>query len=355
MNRRRFLALLAGSLAAAGGFIGWRSSATAYYNGPVSDHFDGERFFIKGFTREKSRMDLLRWRLFGERAEWPESFPGNGPDKPPKRVEDGTIRVSYVGHASILLQTHGVNLLIDPVWSERASPFTWAGPKRVNDPGVALGDLPPVDAVLVSHNHYDHLDTATLRKLAQAGKPRFLAPLGNDAIMDVNEPGLTIRTETFDWGQSVDLGKGVKVHFEPIYHWSARGLTDRRKALWAAFVIETPSAKIYHIADTAYHTGEIFRQAREKHGPFKLAIIPIGAYEPRWFMKSNHVNPEEAVAIFRDCGAETALGHHWGTFQLTDEPIDEPPRLLAKALADSEIPSDRFLVKRPGEVVELPA
>ena len=350
MNRRRFLAALALPALAGSGYATWRGRANPYYQGPVSDNFDGLRFFVKGADPDPSRLDLLKWRFGGERAAWPDTFPSPHRDRPPPRVDNGA-RISYVGHASLLIQTHGVNILIDPVWSQRASPFQFAGPARVNPPGVDFADLPPIDAVLVSHNHYDHLDLATLTKLATNPKTRFLAPLANDAVMQGHDP--RIRTQTFDWGGRTEIGRGVSVHFEPAYHWSARGLFDRRMALWCAFVIETPSGKIYHIADTAWGEGRLFADVKRKHGDIRLAILPIGAYAPRWFMKRNHINPDEAVAILQACGAQEALAHHWGTFQLTDEPIDEPPQLLAKALARENIAAERFKVARPGAVVEV--
>ncbi len=351
MNRRRFLTALTLPLLAAGGLVGWRSSYNPYYSGPSSDHFDGQQFFIDGFTRDKAHLDLIRWQSARQKAKWPESFPGLA-DKPPMRVKDAALRVAYVGHATLLIQTHGLNILIDPVWAERASPVQWAGPKRINAPGIALSDLPPLDYVLVSHNHYDHLDLVTLGVLAAAHPgAQFLTPLGNDLIMQGAVPAN--RLHTFDWGARVEIGRGAAVHFEPSYHWSARGLFDRRMALWCAFVIETPSGKIYHIADTGFADGALFRQAREKHGGFRLAIIPIGAYEPRWFMRDHHVNPDEAVKIMQLCGAERALAHHWGTFQLTDEPHDEPPQLLEAALMRENIPAPRFQVKRPGEALDI--
>ncbi|MFN3889737.1 MAG: MBL fold metallo-hydrolase [Beijerinckiaceae bacterium] len=352
MNRRRVLfGSLIGLPAAALGVAGYRSQRNPYYEGPESAHFDGLRFHLGQNTRDKSRMDLLAWRFGGDRAEWPESFPSSHRDVPPPRVEGAALRVSYVGHASVLIQTHGVNLLVDPVWSERASPVAFAGPKRVNDPGVALDDLPPLDAVLVTHNHYDHLDVATLSALARSKAKRFITPLGNDAIM--TDYDSAIRAEAHDWGARVEVGRGVFVNFEPCFHWSARGVLDRRMALWTAFVIETPSGNIYHVGDTGFGDGAFFKQMRDKYGRFRLAILPIGAYAPRWFMRDQHVDPAEALQIMQIIGAERAVAHHWGTFQLTDEPIDEPPQLLREALDRGGVGHERFAVLRPGQTLEV--
>jgi L-ascorbate metabolism protein UlaG (beta-lactamase superfamily) len=328
-----------------------------YYQGPVSDHFDGERFFDPyGTPRLRSRGALLRWqfidrRFRGSKAKWPAWAPSPYADRPPPRVEGMGVRLSYVGHASWLIQTAGRNILLDPLWSERASPFRSVGPKRVNDPGIAFADLPPIDAVLVSHGHYDHLDVATLSRLAAAHRPRVIAPLGNDTIMRHHDPA--IAAEAFDWHQQVDLGGGVRATLVPTRHWSARNLFDRNMALWASFVITTPAGQIYVVADSGYGSGRHFQDVRERYGKSRLAILPIGAYEPRWFMRGAHMNPAEAVQAFIDCGAELALGHHYGTFQLTDEAIDAPPAALAEALRAADIAAERFRVLRPGEVVQL--
>ena len=326
-----------------------------YYQGPVSDHFDGERFFDAHSVPPRSRGDLLRWlvdRNFrASKAKWPAWAPSPCADRPPARVEGAAWRISYVGHASFLVQTAGLNMLLDPVWSTRASPFSFVGPKRVNDPGISFADLPPIDVVLVSHAHYDHLDLATLSRLAAAHRPRVVAPLGNDAIMRRHDPA--IAAEAYDWDHRVEIGAGVKVTLVPTRHWSARSLSDRNMTLWASFVIEAPGGRIYFIADSGYGGGRHFRSARERHGPFRLAMLPIGAYEPRWFMRDQHMNPAESVQAFIDCGAELALGHHYGTFQLTDEAIDAPPAALADALGKAGIPPARFRTLRPGEVWHL--
>jgi L-ascorbate metabolism protein UlaG (beta-lactamase superfamily) len=323
------------------------------YSGPVSDHFDGEHFFDPDGAPPKSLGDLLRWQ-FGsglQRQAWPEWAPSPYADTPPPRVIGEKVRLSFVGHASWLIQTSGLNILIDPVWSERASPFSRVGPKRHNDPGIAFGALPAIDVVLVSHGHYDHLDTATLTKLAAKFSPRVITPLGNDLTMRSADD--TIRAEAFDWQQRVELGNGVAVTLVPTRHWSARGLFDRNRALWASFVLETPAGKIYIVCDSGYGDGGHFRRVAEVHGPLRLAILPIGAYEPRWFMQDQHMNPSDAVKALADCGAQQALAHHHGTFQLTDEAIDAPAAALGVALDEARIPRGRFVALKPGQVVEI--
>jgi L-ascorbate metabolism protein UlaG (beta-lactamase superfamily) len=323
------------------------------YAGPPSDHFDGTSFFDPDGAPPKGLRQMLRWQ-FGsgrQRPRWPVRAPSPYADQPPQRVEGGRLRLSFVGHASWLIQTAGLNILVDPVWSERASPVSFAGPKRVNDPGIAFAHLPPVDVVLVSHGHYDHLDLATLSKLARRFAPRVVTPLGNDLTM--RSADSAIRAEGFDWGDRVVLGDGVAATLVATRHWSARGLFDRNKALWASFVLETPAGKIYLVCDSGYGSGVHFRRVREAHGPLLAALLPIGAYEPRWFMRDMHMNPEDAVKALADCGAEVALAHHHGTFRLTDEAIDAPVEALAAALDAARLPHDKFVVLRPGQVFEL--
>ncbi len=323
------------------------------YSGPLSDHFDGTRFFDPDGAPPKSLGDVLRWQ-FGARRKretWPGWVPSPHADTPPPRVDGGKVRLCFVGHASWLIQTAGLNILVDPVWSMRASPVAFAGPRRRNDPGIAFEALPKIDIVLVSHGHYDHLDAATLSKLAARFSPRVVTPLGNDIAMREADPA--IKAEAFDWDDRVSLGNDLAVTLVPTRHWSARGLFDRNTALWASFVLETPAGKIYIVCDSGYGDGRHFRRVADAHGPLKLAILPIGAYEPRWFMRDQHMNPEDAVKALADCGAERALAHHHGTFQLTDEAIDAPVIALGEALDAAKLPREKFAVLKPGQVVEI--
>lgn len=339
--------LAAIAAATLGGRVAYGYSTNSYYSGPVSDHFDGTRFFVPGHDSNTSLLKLVRWRFAEKRAVWPNQFPSPFSDRPPAR--SGPMRVTLIGHASFLIQIAGLNILVDPVYSLRASPVQFAGPARVNPPGIVFEDLPPIDVVLVSHGHYDHLDLATLARLNQQFRPRYICPLGNDAIIR-SGLGSDVQIAAYDWGGEAELAPGTQVQLLPAFHWSARTLLDRRKSLWCAFAIKSPAAVIYHVADTGYGDGRFFRETATRLGRIDLAMIPIGAYEPRWFMQPQHVNPMEAVKLFGDCGAKQAIGHHWGTFQLTDEPIDQPPQQLAEALAAAAIEPSRFQPFRPGQV-----
>lgn len=352
ITRRRLFGLLAGAGALVGVSSLWISRMKTY-DGPVSDHFDGLHFFDPDGAPPRSLGEVLRWQLGGrgQRAAWPDWAPSPHGDTPPARVDGDKVRLSFVGHASWLIQTGGLNILVDPVWSTRVSPVAWAGPKRHNDPGIAFEKLPQIDVVLVSHGHYDHLDIATLSRLTKNFAPRVVTPLGNDVTMRSWDS--TIKVEAFDWHDRVELGGGIVVHLVPTRHWTARGMFDRNKALWASFVLETPAGKIYIVCDSGYGDGRHFRRVAEKHGPLRMAILPIGAYEPRWFMRDQHMNPEDAVKALADCGAQEALGHHHGTFQLTDEAIDAPAKALVDALDAAKIPQERFVAMQPGQVVEI--
>lgn len=325
-----------------------KRSPKQYYTGPKSDHFDGVHFFNPWNPFVQSFSNVMRWKMSSEPRPWPKQILNQYADEPPNKVGGDALRVCLVGHATLLIQTHSINILTDPIWSLRAGPFTWAGPKRVSNPGIAFDKLPKIDLVLVSHNHYDHLDINTLKKLWKRDRPCIVTPIGNDVIMHAVDPSMQVTT--LDWHGATTIRKGVEVYLEPSQHWSGRTLTDRNQALWGAFVIDVCGTKIYFGGDTGYGDGHTFRNARKKFGSFSLAMLPIGAYEPRWFMSYAHMNPEEAVLACKDLGEPMSLAFHHQTFHLADEGYNDPSQVLSLALQKHQIPSHQFRVLQPGQV-----
>ena len=263
--------------------------------------------------------------------------------------------VTWIGHATVLAQIGGLSVLTDPIFSERASPVSFAGPKRAHAPGVALAQLPHIDLVVVSHNHYDHCDAPSLQALnAQAGgAPLYLVPLGLKAWLA--DLGITNAVE-MDWWQSHRLG-AVEVVMTPVQHWSGRSLTDRMQTLWGGWALFAPDAHLFHAGDTGYSPDfqDIARRFadRQKSGGFDIALIPVGAYAPRWFMKEQHVDADEAVRIHQDLRSKKSLGIHWGTFELTDEALDEPPQSLARARSKAKVAEEDFFLLALGQTRKL--
>ncbi len=319
---------------------------------PPSDHFDGQRFFNPGINTDKSFAELLRWRRTGKPAPWPKWIANESYPPPPLRVAPGQIAVTFIGQATFLIRTAECVMLTDPVFSDRVSPLSFAGPKRVRAPGLALDALPPLDLILLSHNHYDHMDMPSLRRLAaRAGRPvPTLTGLGNAAYLDrKGVPGAVER----DWWETFDAPPGVSITFVPAQHWSTRSVRDRRRTLWGGFFIRSGTTTIYFAGDSGYC--DWFKTIRDRCGAPDLALLPIGAYEPRWFMQSQHMNPAEAVAAHLDLGAGRSVGMHFGTVQLTEEPIDEPVRALARARAAAKIDEEVFRTIGFGETVMFDA
>lgn len=319
-------------------------SPAGYYRGPTSDHFNGTLFFNPGHPQhKKSLIALFNWWFSRERQPWPShvnniSYP---PLIPVNKADE--IQVTFINHSTFLIQTKNCNFLTDPIWSERASPFSWIGPKRVRAPGIAFEKLPKIDFVLISHNHYDHLDVKTLLKLNHQFHPIFIVPLGNK--MFLNKQGIDNVIE-LDWWQSSLVNK-VRIHLLPAQHWSARWTNDRYFTLWGSYGVEIENKKIYFAGDTGFSHN--FNLVYERFGKPDLALLPIGSFLPRWFMKENHLDPEEAVKAHIALHAKHSIGMHFGTFQLSDEPIDSPVIHLKAALTQHRLTEHDFSVLHEGE------
>jgi L-ascorbate metabolism protein UlaG (beta-lactamase superfamily) len=309
-----------------------------------SDHFDGRRFFNPTGAAGQPFSAVPRM-LLEPRASWPSHI-DETPRRPPP-LDDADAVVTFIGHATFLIQTASGNILTDPMYSQRAGPLNILGPRRVRQPAVRFDDLPPVATVLLSHNHYDHCDLRTLRMLAERFDPAVVTPLGNAAL--VRSAGIR-RIEELDWWQDAK-SSALPIALTPAQHFSARGPLDRNRALWGGFVLAAGSARMFFAGDTAY--ASFFLDVRHRFGPIDLALLPIGAYEPRWFMQAVHMNPAEAVQAHQDLQASDSVAMHFGTFQLTTEGIDEPLRALDDACRASGIPRSRFRTLGSGDSVRL--
>lgn len=350
MKRQRRKWILAVTLiaTAAGAIAAWlRHISAAGYRGPVSDHFDGERFHNLEPTPDKSIGDLLKWNA-GEKPQKIWAWRGVQPARPTRRVED--LRLTMINHATLLIQVSGLNILTDPIWSERTSPLSWAGPRRHHNPGIRFEDLPPIDVVLVSHNHWDHLDLPTLRRLSSEHRPRIIAPLGNREYL--HRHGIR-GTEEVDWWQTIDLPEGAQVVSVPVQHWSTRTRIDLRKTLWSGYVIKTDRGNVYFAGDTGLGSGKVFSLAQQRHGPFRLALLPIGAYLPRWFMKDSHLSPADAIEAHRLLGASTSIAIHYGCFDLGNDSQDQAPTILRDELQKPAWKNVDFRILAPGQSLDI--
>lgn len=326
---------------------------TPLYRGPISDHFDGLRFSnADGVYAPRGLKNFIKWRFQDKATAWPEHRNNLFIPVVKPRIMGDNLQVTFVGHATVLLQTEGLNILTDPIWSERASPVQFSGPKRVHAPGIDFSALPPIDIVLISHNHYDQMDIPTLQRLEQRFHPVFITGLGNDTLLK-KRLGDNARIVTLDWWQSHNINKEMNVLFVPANHWSKRSLFDTNKTLWGGFVIQSKDGNIYFAGDTGFSKGSIFSKIAN-YGPFRLALLPIGAYEPRWFMHYSHVNPEESVEIFKILNPRYAMAIHFGTFHLTNEGIDEPVMALDQALSKAHVTPQQFRVLQVGQDWQVP-
>ena len=347
-----------------------------YYRGPVTPHFDGARFFnpegeevATGRPRRSPIAMMARFALGDGRATWPahvavaKGYPPAAATacliRPRHMIENWArcvaepdrrrMFVTWIGHSTVLIQAGGVSILTDPVWADRVGPFGLVGPRRVRDPGIAIDDLPKIDLILVSHDHYDHMDVATLARLWARDRPLIVTSLGNDTILRARGIPALAR----DWGESVRLRPGVQVFVERVHHWGSRWGSDRNRALWSGFSVTLPGGNLFFAGDTGLGDGRWPIEAA-RHGPFRLAILPIGAIEPRAMMRPSHIDPADAVDVFRTLNPGHALAVHWGTFQLSNEPIDAPRLLLARSLAAAKIAPGRFRAIEVGQPWEIP-
>jgi L-ascorbate metabolism protein UlaG (beta-lactamase superfamily) len=322
---------------------------------PTKPHHTAEGF--RNNYPTGPRGDFWKWQRERQEKGLPKIPPGGyhfellHPDVAWLKANRTEPTLTWIGHATFLLQLDGMNILTDPHLTERASPLAIAGPKRVVAPALDFRELPHIDAVVISHNHYDHLDRPTVKKLASQaqGAPRFYVPLGLKAWFA--RQGIREVAE-MDWWEETRFG-ALKFTLVPVQHWSARTPWDRDRTLWGGWVIEQPRFRFLFAGDTGY--SQDFKDLGRHFGSFDLAALPIGAYEPRWFMSIMHVNPEEAVKIHQDLHARYSVAMHWGTFILTDEPLDEPPKRLESARRDAGLTPDEFFVMKHGETRKLDA
>lgn len=313
---------------------------------PVSDHCDGRRFFNPGHAGRERFGDFLKWRFSRRPPRWPERVENTAQPRLPASPRADECAVTFVGHATFLLQFAGINVLTDPIWSESCSPVPGTGLNRVRAPGLAFSALPRIGLVLLSHNHYDHCDLPTLRRLAAGHAPLAVTTLGNHRLLA--RAGFR-RVVELDWWQEHRFAEfpGGAITCVPAQHFAACTPFDRNRALWGGFVIATAAGRIYFAGDSGY--GPHFAEIGEQLGPCALALLPIGAYEPRWFMRPMHMNPAEAIQAHRDARARRSLAMHFGCFPLADDAFGAPPQALAEARRDAGLDETEFALPEVGE------
>ncbi len=318
-------------------------------NYPVTDHYDRKRFYNQDVSiLPKSILEVLKWKTSSSKNQpWPKEIAGKK-DHPPSLVSDSDIRISSVGHATFLLQLGSYNILTDPVWSQRASPLSWIGPKRVTQPGIDFDKIPKIDIVLISHNHYDHLDMETVKKLHLHSKPIFIVPLGNQRV--IKEAISDAIVHDLDWYEQKQIGS-LMVHAIPSQHWSSRSVIDVNKNLWAGFIVESGGRQVCFIGDSGYNQ-KMFREIGDKFQNIVFAIVPIGSYEPRWFMKPVHMNPQEALLAHQDMRAKFFIPSHFAVFKLSDEGYYTQLEDYHKAIAELGINKTEIITLMPGEYVQ---
>jgi L-ascorbate metabolism protein UlaG (beta-lactamase superfamily) len=332
----------------------------------VSDHFDGLRYFNPDVPQDNPSSPgqaprrgaswwVWHWIFRADWPAWPEENDFHPGPPPAARVPEGSLIITPVGHATFLIQMDGVNILTDPIWSERCSPLSWVGPKRYREPGIRFEDLPPVDVVLISHNHYDHLDLPTLKRLAEKRVPRSIVPLGN---LDLVRGAGIATVDELDWWQSIRLDQGMTITMVPAQHFSSRSLWDRNKTLWGGFVISGPSGNVYYSGDTGY--GPHFREIARRFSPIRVALLPIAPFRPVQAKEENpgyrsivHMGPEEAVMAHLDLNPQVSIAAHFQVFRLGMEGFDDAVKALTSALKEYNLEPDAFVAPVPGRAINL--
>jgi L-ascorbate metabolism protein UlaG (beta-lactamase superfamily) len=317
---------------------------------PPPPHHHGKRFRNPAGPAGRGLMQQLKWAVSRRRKPWPKQLANPPWEPPPRHLSPGTIAATFINQSTFLLQVDGLNLLTDPVYSERVGPWNLGGPRRVRPPGVPLEALPPIHCVLLSHNHYDHLDLPTLKRLSRLWAPLIVTGLRNSALL--SRHGLQ-RVIELDWWQTHWVSPSLQVTYVPAQHFSCRSLHDRDRALWGGFLAEASRCRIYFAGDTGYAAH--FKEIGRRFGPIDLALMPIGAYQPRWFMHKAHMNPDEAVRAHLDVRARLSLAMHFGTFRITDEGIDDPIHALDLARRAHGVAPEQFRVPEFGQTILVPA
>jgi L-ascorbate metabolism protein UlaG (beta-lactamase superfamily) len=309
-----------------------------------SDHFDGQCFFNK--EPDHTFGDMLKWLWEMERVDWPKWIEDPPHPKPRLLVKEGKLRVTYVNHGTILIQMDGLNILTDPIWSRYAGPFSWFSPKRVRAPGVKFEDLPQIDIILISHDHYDHLDLPTLKKLVERDRPKVITGLG---VRRHLKPELFEKVYEMDWWQEyIHKPSNLKIIFVPALHQSGRSPFQNNRTLWGGFVIEGKAGRVFFAGDTGF--GAFLNDIKRRFPSFRLTIFPIGSYEKRWFMKNQHLNPDDAVRAHLLLDSEQSLGMHFATFrEHPEQAIDAHEKDLAKVLKRNGLSPERFWILKFGE------
>lgn len=313
----------------------------------LSDHYNGEEFH--NIVRdERGFWAFIKWQFTREPGPWPPEQPTWTPVKDRIAPQFDGLRVVFVNHATFLVQRGNCNILVDPVWSDHIGPTSWLGVNRRRAPGFPLTALPSLDAILVSHNHYDHLDLPTLAAIAERQQPPIWSPLGNNTYID--DSGLTQRHE-LDWWQSTQVCGDITITLTPARHWSKRTLTDRNEALWGGFHIATPQGSLYYAGDTGWT--HHFEQIAKRLGAPDLALLPIGAYKPRWFMQAAHINPTEAIEALKVMNARQGMALHFGTFPLGDDGMEDPLNDSQERLRELELPASYFVLPNNGDDLKI--